>query len=169
MLALFAVGLKLDPSYVPSPLIGKTMPAFVGEDLQQPARRIEESGWLGRPALINVWASWCVACLNEHPALMEFSQRKEFPIYGINYKDSRADALQWLAQHGNPYTMSLYDIDGHVGIDWGVYGVPETFVIDHAGVIHYKHIGPLDEVLMQQTLLPLLETLHTEQYNDVAS
>ena len=169
LLILFIVGLKLDPSHVPSPLIGKTMPAFAGEDLQQPTLQIEESDWLGQPALINIWASWCVACLSEHPVLMQFSQREEFPIYGIDYKDSREDALQWLEQHGNPYTMSLYDIDGRVGIDWGVYGVPETFVIDHAGVIRYKHIGPIDEALMQETLLPLLETLHAKQYDDTAS
>ena len=166
MLVLFAVGLRLDPSYVPSPLVGKTMPAFEAEYLQQPTQNIKQSDWLGQPALVNIWASWCVACLNEHPLLMQFSQREEFPIYGIGYKDVREDALQWLARHGNPYTMSLHDIDGRVGIDWGVYGVPETFVIDHAGVIHYKHIGPINETLMQETLLPLLQKLHTEQYDE---
>ena len=168
MLALFAVGLRLDPSYVPSPLIGKAMPAFAVEDLQQPTQRIEQSDWLGQPALVNIWASWCVSCLSEHPLLMQFSQRHEFPIYGIGYKDVREDALQWLAQHGNPYAMSLHDIDGRVGIDWGVYGVPETFVIDHTGVIHYKHVGPINEILMQETLLPLLEKLRIEQYNEIA-
>ncbi|MXX98372.1 MAG: DsbE family thiol:disulfide interchange protein [Gammaproteobacteria bacterium] len=169
MLVLFAIGLKLDPSYIPSPLIGKPMPAFSGDDLQQPEKQITQSDWLGQPALINIWASWCAACLSEHPLLMEFSQTETFPIYGIDYKDQREDALQWLKQHGNPYTMSLYDDSGRAGIDWGVYGVPETFVIDHVGTIHYKHIGPIDEILMQETLIPLLETLHAKQYNATTS
>ena len=165
VLSLFIAGLKLDPSRVPSPLLGKPMPAFISNDLQQPEKLIEQSDWLGQPALINIWASWCVACLSEHPLLMQFAQTSAFPIYGINYKDQRDDALQWLAHHGNPYTMSLYDIDGHVGIDWGVYGVPETFVIDHLGTIHYKHIGPVDERLIQETLIPLLKTLYAKQHS----
>ena len=164
VLSLLAVGLQLDPSRLPSPLVGKPMPVLAGEDLQQSARRIEQSDWLGRPALVNVWASWCVACLSEHPLLMEFAQANVFPVYGINYKDVRADALRWLERHGNPYTMSLYDHNGRVGIDWGVYGVPETFVIDHLGTIHYKHIGAVDETLMQETLIPLLETLDAAQH-----
>lgn len=169
MLLLFAIGLKLDPAHVPSPLIGKTMPTFSGENLQQPTSTVKHSNWLGQPALVNIWASWCVACLTEHPLLMQFSQEQTFPIYGIDYKDSREDALQWLDRHGNPYTMSLYDRDGRVGIDWGVYGVPETFVIDHAGIIRYKHIGPVDETIMQETLMPLLEALRNKQYDDAAS
>lgn len=168
MLLLFSIGLKLDPSHVPSPLIGKTMPAFSGEDLRLPTKTIEHSDWLGQPALINIWASWCVACLSEHPLLMEFSKTRTYPIYGIDYKDQRDDALKWLATHGDPYTMSLYDISGRVGIDWGVYGVPETFVIDHVGTIHYKHIGPIDETIMQETLIPMLETLNRKQHDDVA-
>ncbi|MBC6413410.1 MAG: DsbE family thiol:disulfide interchange protein [Chromatiales bacterium] len=163
LLSLLAVGLKLDPSRVPSPLVGKPMPAFIGDDLHQPGKRIDQRSWSGQPALVNVWASWCVACLNEHPLLMQFAQTGTFPIYGINYKDQRDDALQWLKRYGDPYTTSLYDIDGRVGIDWGVYGVPETFVVDDLGTIHYKHIGPINETLMQDTLIPLLEFLRGEQ------
>jgi len=164
MLLLFAVGLRIDPTKVPSPLIGQPMPAFSEPDLHAPQARLSERDWLGQPALVNIWASWCVSCLSEHPLLMEFSQTQSFPIYGIAYKDERADALRWLVQHGDPYTMNLYDVRGRVGIDWGVYGVPETFVIDHTGAIRHKHIGPVDEATLRETLTPLLEALRDAQH-----
>lgn len=162
LLALLAAGLKLDPSQVPSPLVGKPMPSFSVQDLHTPQQVLKHDDWLGQPALINVWASWCVACLSEHPILIGLAREYRFPIYGINYKDQRGDALAWLQQHGNPYAMSVHDENGRVGIDWGVYGVPETFVIDSTGIIHYKHIGPIDDSAVRDTIIPLIQSLATQ-------
>lgn len=162
LLALLAAGLRLDPSKVPSPLVGKPMPDFTVPDLHASEQLVQRGDWLGQAALVNVWASWCVACLSEHPSLTRFAKEYPFPIYGINYKDARTDALAWLEQHGDPYTLSLYDLDGRVGIDWGVYGVPETFIIDSAGIIRYKHIGPIDDAVVQQIILPLMQTLSAQ-------
>jgi cytochrome c biogenesis protein CcmG/thiol:disulfide interchange protein DsbE len=109
--------------------------------------------------VLNVWASWCVSCREEHPLLVELSRRKEVPLYGLNYKDQRGEALRWLAEHGNPYVMSIFDADGRTGIDYGVYGVPETYVIDKAGVIRMKHIGPVTPTVLETKLLPLVKEL----------
>ena len=157
ILAVFlAVGLQLDPSKVSSPLLGKPMPAFSGTDLENPARTITEKDFVGQAALINVWASWCVACLDEHPLLMKLVQHKSLPVYGINYKDTYQPALDWLAREGNPYKITVYDHTGQIGLNWGVYGVPETYLIDNKGIIIYKHIGPLTEAVLQERFLPLM-------------
>ena len=160
LLAVFlAVGLRLDPREVPSPLIGKAAPPFRLPQLQDPGRTLGSEELKGKVWILNVWASWCVACLEEHPILVEFSKRNVLPIYGLNYKDKRADALEWLGKHGNPYTLSIQDGDGRVGIDYGVYGVPETYVIDRNGVIRYKRIGPVTVPILQEKILPLVRQL----------
>ena len=160
LLALFlALGLKLDPREVPSPLIDKPAPAFAAPALARPNEQIQRDALLGKVWVLNVWASWCVACREEHPLLVEFSKRAAVPIYGLNYKDQRADALGWLSQFGNPYTDSVFDGDGRIGIDYGVYGVPETFIIDRQGLIRLKHIGPLTPEVLRDKIEPLLKKL----------
>ena len=160
LLALFlALGLKLDPREVPSPLIDKPAPAFAAPALARPEQQIQRDALLGQVWVLNVWASWCVACREEHPLLVEFSKRAAVPIYGLNYKDQRADALGWLSQFGNPYTESVFDGDGRIGINYGVYGVPETFVIDRQGLIRLKHIGPLTPDVLRDKIEPQLKKL----------
>jgi len=160
VLAVFlAVGLRLNPREVPSPLIGKAAPAFRLAQLQHPAQTLGTEDLKGKVWILNVWASWCVACLEEHPILVDFSKQNLLPIYGLNYKDKREDAIAWLGKHGNPYTLSIQDGDGRVGIDYGVYGVPETYVIDGKGIIRYKRIGPVTEQILQGKILPLVKEL----------
>jgi len=155
-----AAGLRLDPREVPSPLIGKPAPAFALSRLDDPHRLIRREDLLGRVWMLNVWASWCVACRVEHPLLLEFAGRGLLPVYGLNYKDGRAEGQQWLARFGNPYAASLVDQDGRTGIDWGVYGVPETFIIDRAGVVRFKHIGPLTPEVIRTRVEPLVRQLN---------
>jgi cytochrome c biogenesis protein CcmG/thiol:disulfide interchange protein DsbE len=157
--AVLAAGLKRDPREVPSPLIGKPAPAFALPRLDDPTKTIRLEDMRGKVWILNVWASWCVACREEHPLLMEFAKKRVVPIYGLDYKDERADATAWLARFGNPYDASLVDADGRVGIDFGVYGVPETFVIDRDGVIRLKHIGPLTPDVLATKIEPLLKKL----------
>jgi cytochrome c biogenesis protein CcmG/thiol:disulfide interchange protein DsbE len=156
---VLAIGLKRDPREVPSPLIGKPAPKFALPRLDDPAQTVRLDDLRGKVWILNVWASWCVACRQEHPLLMEFAKKKLAPIYGLDYKDERADATAWLARFGNPYDASLVDADGRVGIDFGVYGVPETFVIDRDGVIQLKHIGPLTPDVLANKIEPLLKKL----------
>lgn len=153
------VGLGRDPSTVPSPLINKAAPEFRLAQLHEPTQQIARTDMLGKVWLLNVWASWCVACRQEHPVLMELARTRLVPIYGLNYKDKREDGINWLAQFGNPYVVSGADLDGRVGIDYGVYGVPETFVIDRQGVIRYKHIGPVTVDALKTKILPLVKEL----------
>ena len=153
------VGLYRDPREVPSPLIDKPAPAFRLADLAQPARQVGTDDFKGQVWMLNVWASWCVSCRVEHPLLVELGRQKVVPIIGLNYKDRAAEGREWLVQHGDPYTLSVVDADGRVGIDWGVYGVPETFVVDKAGVIRYKHSGPVTAESLQQKILPLVRKL----------
>jgi cytochrome c biogenesis protein CcmG/thiol:disulfide interchange protein DsbE len=160
LVAFLAAGLKLNPREVPSPLIDKPAPAFTLTQLENPAQTIRRDDLLGKVWMLNVWASWCVACRQEHPLLVKFAQSKLLPIYGLNYKDSRPDGLQWLARFGNPYDASLFDQDGRVGIDWGVYGVPETFIIDRQGVVRFKHIGPLTPDVIRSRIEPLVRQLN---------
>lgn len=160
LVAFLAAGLKLNPREVPSPLIDKPAPGFSLARLDDPAQTIKREDMLGKVWMLNVWASWCVACREEHPLLVEFARRKLLPIYGLNYKDQRADGLGWLGRFGNPYDASLYDIDGRVGIDFGVYGVPETFIIDRQGVVRMKHIGPLTPEVIQSDIEPLVRKLN---------
>lgn len=160
VLAVFlAIGLKRDPREVPSPLIGKPAPAFDLPQLASPEQRLSSKDLRGQVWLLNVWASWCLACREEQPLLVEAAQTNKLKLYGLNYKDKRDDALVWLKNFGNPYVQSVSDAEGLVGIDYGVYGVPETFVIDKQGVIRYKHIGPVTPEALRDTLLPLLAQL----------
>ena len=154
-----AIGLKLDPREVPSPLIGKPAPAFDLPQLAAPDQRLAAKDLRGQVWLLNVWASWCVACRQEHPLLVELGKTGQVKLYGLNYKDKREDALGWLNNYGNPYLKSVSDTEGLVGIDYGVYGVPETFVIDKQGVIRYKQIGPVTPESLRDTLLPLVAKL----------
>jgi cytochrome c biogenesis protein CcmG/thiol:disulfide interchange protein DsbE len=156
---VLAVGLKLDPREVPSPLIDKPAPRFALPRLDDAATTLRLEDMRGKVWMLNVWASWCVACREEHPLLVAFSKRRVVPIYGLNYKDQRNDANAWLARFGNPYEASLHDLEGRVGIDFGVYGVPETFVIDQNGVIRMKHIGPLTPDVIATKIEPLLKKL----------
>jgi cytochrome c biogenesis protein CcmG/thiol:disulfide interchange protein DsbE len=159
LVGFLAVGLRLNPREVPSPLIDKPAPPFALPELMNPQRTFSQKDMLGKVWLLNVWASWCVSCREEHPVLVEFSKRKIVPLYGLNYKDDRNDALAWLARLGDPYTMSIMDRDGRIGIDYGVYGVPETYVIDKQGVIRYKQIGPVTPEVLEAKILPLVKKL----------
>ena len=155
-----AVGLRLNPREVPSPLIGKPVPAFRLAQLHASDKTISPEDLRGQVWLLNVWASWCVSCRQEHPVLVDLDRQKKITIVGLNYKDERSAAISWLEQHGgDPYKISAVDADGRVGIDFGVYGVPETFLIDKNGVIRYKHIGPVTAEALQTKILPMAEEL----------
>lgn len=160
LVAFLMVGLNLDPREVPSPLINKPAPAFSAPTLAEPERVLRKEDMLGKVWMLNVWASWCVACRQEHPVLVAYSRSGGVPVYGLNYKDKRADGLRWLTQFGNPYTDTIFDNDGRIGIDYGVYGVPETFIIDRAGVIRYKHIGPITPESLRDKIEPVLKQLN---------
>ncbi len=160
LVGFLAVGLKLDPREVPSPLIGKPAPKFALPLLANANQTLRREDLLGKVWILNVWASWCAACRDEHPLLVEYSRTKRVPIYGLNYKDTREAGQQWLARFGNPYDASLFDQDGRVGIDWGVYGVPETFVVDREGMIRFKHIGALTPAIVRERIEPLLRQLN---------
>jgi cytochrome c biogenesis protein CcmG/thiol:disulfide interchange protein DsbE len=153
-------GLSLDPKEVPSPLIGKPAPAFALTLLDNPEKTIRREDMLGKVWMLNVWASWCVACREEHPLLVAFSRKKLLPVYGLNYKDERMAGMKWLSSFGNPYDASLFDHDGRVGIDYGVYGVPETFIIDREGVVRFKQIGPVTEEVLRTKIEPLVRKLN---------
>jgi cytochrome c biogenesis protein CcmG/thiol:disulfide interchange protein DsbE len=152
-------GLWLNPREVPSPFIDKPAPQFSLARLAQPDAQFSPADMKGQVWLLNVWASWCVACRQEHPLLVELARKKAVPIIGLNYKDKPDAARAWLAQWGDPYDLSVKDLDGRIGIEYGVYGVPETFVIDQQGVIRFKQIGPITEEVWQKKMLPLLESL----------
>ena len=153
-------GLKLDPHELPSPLIDKPAPGFALARLDDASQTIRRDDMLGKVWLLNVWASWCVACRDEHPTLLAFSKTRAAPVIGLNYKDTRPEGLQWLSQFGNPYEVSAFDRDGRVGIDFGVYGVPETFVIDKRGLVRFKHVGPLTPEVIETRIKPLLKVLN---------
>ncbi len=155
-----AVGLNLNPREVPSPLIGKPAPGFELALLDAPERKIKRDDLLGKVWVLNVWASWCAPCREEHPLVVELARRKLAPVYGLNYKDTRPAAMSFLQQLGNPYEASLVDADGRVGIDYGVYGVPETFIVDKAGTIRYKQIGPVTPEALEKKIVPLLKELN---------
>lgn len=166
-LAVFAVlvgflyvGLGLNPREVPSPLIGKPAPAFALPRLDDPQQTLKREDFLGKPWVLNVWASWCAPCREEHPLVIDLARRHaSLPIVGLNYKDRPGDARAWLQRLGDPYTRTLIDFDGKVGIDFGVYGVPETFVIDAQGVVRFKHVGPLTVAVVRNKLEPVLKEL----------
>ena len=180
LVALLAVGLNLNPRDVPSPLVGKSAPAFNLTVLATPDKTLGPKDMQGKVWLLNVWASWCVSCRAEHPILVEFSKKVDVPVIGLNYKEVRGDgafdmskmaadeekklafqrANAWLGQHGDPYKLTVMDLDGRVGIDFGVYGVPETYVIDKAGIIRMKHTGPITPDILGQKIMPLLAELN---------
>lgn len=157
--AFLGIGLRLNPREVPSPLIDKPAPAFRVAQLHDAGKTISPEDMRGKVWLLNVWASWCVACRQEHPILVELAKRNVVPIVGLNYKDGRDAAQQWLRELGDPYQVSAFDADGRIGIDFGVYGVPETFLIDRQGIIRYKHIGPVTATVVEETILPKIREL----------
>lgn len=159
LLALLGVGLQLKPQEIPSPFIGKPAPAFRLTTLASTPPTIGPSDLHGQVWLLNVWASWCAACREEHPVLLDLAQQAGVPIVGLDYKDEREKGRQWLERFGNPYSHVAFDGDGRVGIDYGVYGVPETFVIDKQGVIRLKFTGPLTRELVRDKLIPLIKEL----------
>jgi len=159
LVGFLVVGLGLNPRQVPSPLIGKPAPEFQLQQLHASDKTLTSKDNLGKVWLLNVWASWCVSCREEHPLLVELAKSGIVPVYGLNYKDQREDALRWLKQFGDPYTVSIVDPEGRTGIDYGVYGVPETYVIDKNGVIRYKQIGPVTVDALQTKILPLVKEL----------
>jgi cytochrome c biogenesis protein CcmG/thiol:disulfide interchange protein DsbE len=154
MIPVFIIGLNRDPREVPSPLIDKPAPRFELPGLQEPGRIVGSADFDGQIALLNVWATWCGGCRQEHGFLMKLAGEIDIPIYGLNWRDRRAPALVWLQQLGDPYVASAYDEDGRVGIDWGVYGAPETFLIGKNGVVLHKHISPMTEEVWQRDFLP---------------
>ena len=154
---LLARGLYLDPRQIPSPLIGEKIPSFSLPTLENYDQRISEKNLSGKIFLLNVFASWCLPCLEEHQYLMELSDSGTIDIYGLNYKDRVPDVEEWLVKHGNPYNLILVDKDGNLGIDLGVYGVPETFLIDASGTILYKHVGPLTNEIISSKIITKLQ------------
>ncbi len=159
MAVFFAIGLTMNPRDIPSPLIGKPVPEFSLPPVQGPTLGLSSAELRGQVSLVNVFASWCVACSEEHPVLMRLSESGIVPIHGLNYKDKPDDAQAWLNQLGDPYTRTGADISGRVEIDWGVYGVPETFVIDRDGIIVHKHIGPITPEALRDTIMPIITKL----------
>jgi cytochrome c biogenesis protein CcmG/thiol:disulfide interchange protein DsbE len=160
LLIILALGLRLDPHDVPSPLIGKPAPAFAITQLHAPEKSIAPADLKGQVWLLNVWASWCESCRMEHPLLMQLADQHLVTIIGLNYKDTRINGIHALRDLGNPYQLSGFDPDGRVGIDYGVYGVPETYLIDKAGVIRYKQIGVLTPEVISGKLIPLIKELN---------
>ena len=180
LVIFLAVGLNRDPHEIPSPLVGKAAPAFELHTLDAAAPKFAPADMKGKVWMLNVWATWCVACREEHPVLVAFSKANQLPIVGLSYKEVQAQdepggrkftpdeklklarerSELWLKRHGNPYVLSVLDLDGRVGIDYGVYGVPETYVIDKEGVIRYKRVGAVTPDLLQSTILPLVQKLN---------
>jgi cytochrome c biogenesis protein CcmG/thiol:disulfide interchange protein DsbE len=157
--AFLTAGLRLDPHEVPSPLVDRPAPAFNLAQLHDPGKTFTPRELLGRVWLLNVWASWCVSCRAEHALLTALSRAGVVPIYGVAYKDTREQALAFLGSFGNPYVLSIQDMDGRVGIDYGVYGVPESYLIDKTGVIRFKQIGPITIDVVEKTILPMVGRL----------
>jgi cytochrome c biogenesis protein CcmG/thiol:disulfide interchange protein DsbE len=179
LVVFLAIGLKLNPHEVPSPLVNKPTPAFQLPQLAEAGKTFSPKEMQGRVWLLNVWSSWCVSCRQEHPLLVAFSRNVKLPIVGLSYKEVRGDsgmdtskmsadeelqltrrrAAAWLTERGNPYALVALDVDGRVGIDYGVYGVPETYLIDKAGIIRYKQIGPITPEALEKKILPLVKEL----------
>lgn len=160
LVALLGVGLTLNPREVPSPLIGKAAPHFELPLLLEAAKTLTPADMKGKVWMFNVWASWCTSCRQEHAVIAELAKSGVVPVYGLNYKDTREDGMEYLAKLGNPYKLIAYDPQGRVGLDYGVYGTPETYVIDKQGVIRYKRIGPLTPQIIKQKIIPLVHELN---------
>ena len=153
MLVFLAIGLTLDAKLLPSPLIGKPIPSFSATLVKDPQKIVRTEDLKGEPFIFNVWASWCAACKEEHSTLLEIAEEKKITIIGLNYKDAREDSINWLNNYGNPYEFSLYDWEGKLGMDLGVYGVPETFLVDEEGMIIYKHVGPINRKIYRDDIM----------------
>ncbi len=155
----FSWGLTRDPGIIPSTMIGKLVPEFVLPPVQGRELGLSSSDLHGEVSLVNVFASWCTACRQEHPLFMDLAQQGKVPVHGLNYKDQPADAAAWLDTLGDPYSRTGADLNGRVAIEWGVYGVPETYVVGADGRIIYKHVGPVSESILKETVLPLVHRL----------
>jgi len=162
MVIFLGIGLTLNPKEVPSPFIGKPAPMFALPQVADANRTLSSNDLKGQVSLVNVWASWCTSCREEHPVLLQLAKQNIVPIYGLNYKDERDNALAWLQRFGDPYTASAFDPEGKTGIDWGVYGVPETFVVDRDGIIRHKQTGPITPEILEKKLLPLIRQLQAK-------
>jgi cytochrome c biogenesis protein CcmG/thiol:disulfide interchange protein DsbE len=162
MVVFLAIGLRRDPREVPSPLINKAAPTFRLPQLKEPDKTFSAADMHGKVWVLNVWASWCVACRHEHQQLLKYAKSGVVPIYGLNLKDHREDALAWLSELGDPYVLSVSDIEGRVAIDYGVYGAPETYLIDQNGTIRYKQVGEVSPDIWQDKFLPLVQQLNRE-------
>jgi cytochrome c biogenesis protein CcmG, thiol:disulfide interchange protein DsbE len=158
--AFLGVGLKLNPREVPSPLIDKPAPAFSLPLLNEPTQQLAAAELKGQVWVLNAWASWCAPCVAEHPYVTQMARNSGVKVIGLNYKDKPEDAQAWLKKNGNPYSTVVADRDGRAAIEYGMYGMPETFVVDKAGVIRFKHIGPITAEVLQDKLLPLLKKLN---------
>lgn len=163
LVTLLYFGLGNDPRKIPSPLVGKPVPDFNLPQLYDDKKTVKPDDLLGKVWVLNVWASWCVSCRAEHAVLTQFIKDNQLTVLGLNYKDERPDAKAWLAQFGNPYAVIAVDLDGRVGIDWGVYGVPESFIIDKKGIIRYKFTGPIDQKAVVDILKPMVDQLRAEE------
>lgn len=159
LVVFLAIGLGRDPHEVPSPLIDKPAPEFQLAQLKDPSKKFSAAEMKGKVWLLNVWGSWCPVCQDEHPFLLEYARSGVVPIYGLNSKDKREDALAWLANLGDPYVLNVSDFDGRVGIDYGVYGAPETYLIDRNGIIRFKQIGALTPDIWKEKVLPLIKEI----------
>jgi len=162
VVVFLAIGLGRDPREVPSPLINKAAPTFRLPQLKDPSKTFSAADMRGKVWILNVWASWCVSCRDEHPLLVEYAKTGAAPIYGLNWKDKRDDALAWLGELGDPYVVSVSDVEGRVAIDYGVYGAPETYLIDQNGTIRFKQIGPVTPDVWKDKFLPLVQQLNRE-------
>jgi cytochrome c biogenesis protein CcmG/thiol:disulfide interchange protein DsbE len=163
LIPIFVIGLGKDPSQLPSPLLQKPAPQFELPSVTDPTRTVGSASYANELAIVNVWATWCVGCRQEHGFLMQLAESGAIPIYGLNWRDNRAEAQRFLQQLGNPYLDSAYDEDGRVGIDWGVYGAPETFLIGADGTVLYKQLGPLSWGLWEQNFVPRIEAARNKQ------
>ncbi len=154
---------RADRDVLPSPLIGKPAPEFSLPVLHEPGRLLDSSELRGQPYLLNVWGSWCPGCRVEHPVITRIAETKRIRVVGYNWKDEHSDAMRWLEQFGNPYWLVLVDYDGRKAIDWGIYGAPETFLVDAEGIVRWKHVGPIDEATIESSLLPALDAIGVPQ------
>lgn len=162
LVVFLAIGLTRDPSKLPSALLDKPAPTFRLPQLNEPDKTFSAEDMRGKVWILNVWASWCVACRDEHPYLLQYAKSGAVPIYGLNYKDKREDALGWLGELGDPYVLSAVDLEGRVGMDYGVYGAPETYLIDKSGTIRHKHVGPVIPAVWNKEFLPLVQELNRQ-------
>jgi cytochrome c biogenesis protein CcmG, thiol:disulfide interchange protein DsbE len=162
LVVFLAIGLTRNPQELPSALIDKPAPTFRLPQLKQPDKTFSAEDMRGKVWMLNVWASWCVACRDEHPFLFEYQKSGAVPIYGLNYKDRPEDALGWLGELGDPYLLSAVDLDGRVAIDYGVYGAPESYIIDKNGTIRLKHVGPVMPEVWEKKILPMVQELNRQ-------